>query len=420
MHSDFEKRYQRTPLKRPSEKVSARVKAANEDLVARLRKQENRLSSLSYYEEIFTKNKRKKELEILNKKVVGTYCYFVPEEFIYAARAVPIRLCSGYSETITVAEELLPRDICPLVKSSLGFPIIGDSWIDTCDVVALPTSCDAKTKFGEYLSDYVPVWMINLPKTKDYQVVKKFWIQEMKTLIQKLEKLTGRKIEKSALKASLELLKKRSELYRKIYELRLQHPSVITHHDLLMVVQATFYDDIERWIGQTELLLAEMQQKISKSQLVVKGKKLMITGAPIIWPNYKILNIVQELGSTVVVDDMCVGHQRLWDYAEPDEWTMDGMIEAIASRYIHPSVCPCFTTSYDRIDKILQLANENQVDGVIYHDLRLCQLFDMEKDLVNKVIKENKIPVLTLHTDYGQEDVEQLRTRIEAFLEMII
>ncbi|MBN1594611.1 2-hydroxyacyl-CoA dehydratase [candidate division FCPU426 bacterium] len=420
MKTDFEKRYQRAPLHRPAEKVSARVRAASEDLAARLHKQPDRLVSLPYYEELFTTEKRKKELQILNRKVVGTYCYFAPEELIYASGDVPIRLCSGHSDTITTAEELLPRDICPLVKSSFGFPILGDGWIDACDVIALPTSCDAKTKLGEYLADYLPVWMINLPKIKNYDGLKEYWLKEIKLFLHKLEELNGKKVKAPELKNALQLLKRRAELYRAMYELRLAHPLLLSHQDLLMVVQSSFYDDLPRWINQTELLYNEMKKASATGKYAAKGKRLMITGAPIIWPNFKILNIITELGSTVVADDMCAGHQRLWDYAEPDEWTLEGMLEAVAARYIFPSVCPCFTTSYDRIDKILHLAREAKVDGVIYHDLRLCQIFDMEKDLVVKVLKENQIPVITLHTDYGQEDVEQLRTRIEAFLEMIL
>lgn len=350
--------------------------------------------------------------------MIGSFCYFVPEELIYAAGAVPVRLCSGYSETVTSAEELLPRDICPLVKSSFGFAIAGGGWMEVCDTLVIATSCDVKTKLGEYLSDYLPVWMLDLPFIKDYSRVKKYWVEEIKHLKLKIEKLTGNKITRQNLKTAVELLKKRAQLHRKLYELRLQNPALLAHQDLLMVIQAAFYDDIHSWLRQTEKLAEELKIR-STPQRAIEKKKLLLTGAPVIWPNFKILNIIEELGGSVVVDDMCVGHQRLWDYAEPDEWTMEGMLEGIASRYLFPSVCPCFTASYDRIDKILKLAKEANVNGVIYHDLRLCQLFDMERDLVNRQLKERNLPMLTLHTDYGQEDIEQLKNRIEPFLEII-
>lgn len=420
MQNDFNQRYRRAPLKRPADKVLEKVQAATAGLAERLRQAPDRLAGLAYYEELMDGQKRLQELKILKKKVVGTFCYFVPEEIIQAAGAVPLRLCSGHSETITTAEELLPRDICPLTKSSLGFFITESGWAKACDVAVLPTSCDAKTKLGEYLSDYLPVWMLNLPKIKDYQVYKQPWLEEIKRLIVKLETLTGVKVTAEKLKTVIRLHQRRSEAYRKLYELRRQHPGILAHQDLLMLVQASFYDDLERWTARTETLVRDMQVQVGRKSYPAKGKKLLVTGGPMIWPNYKILNIVSELGSTVVADDMCVGHQWLWDYPEPDEWTLEGMLEAVATRRFFPTVCPCFTHSYDRIDKILTLAKETGAEGVIYHDLRLCQLFDMEKDLVNKVLKENKIPVLTLHSDYGQEDVEQLRTRIEAFLEMIL
>ena len=56
-----------------------------------------------------------------NKKVIGTYCLMVPEELIYAAGAIPVRLCGGSYEASSMGDELVPRDTCPVVKASVGF-----------------------------------------------------------------------------------------------------------------------------------------------------------------------------------------------------------------------------------------------------------------------------------------------------------
>ncbi len=418
MHTDFEKRYPRTPVRRPSEKIQQALRDASTELAQRLQKQPNRMAALSAFERMFTTDERLQALRATEKRIAGTYCYFVPEELLWAMDIIPVRLCSGTSETIAPSEEVLPRDICPLVKSTLGSAIVGGGYFDECDLIILPTTCDAKTKLGEYLADYKPVWLLNLPSTKDYETVKPFWLQEIKRLKGKLEAWTGKKLERKKLKEAIELFQKRSKLYRALYELRRKHPGVISHSDWLMMIQASFYADVPTWVAQAEVLLKEMTAAVSGSHTETT-KKLLITGAPVIWPNFKILNLIEELGASVVADEMCSGHQRLWDYPEPDEWTVDGMVEALASRYLFPTTCPCFASSYDRVDKLLKMSEDFQVNGVIYHDLRLCQLFDMERDLVNRVLKDKKIPMLTLHTDYGQEDVEQLRTRVEAFLEMM-
>jgi benzoyl-CoA reductase/2-hydroxyglutaryl-CoA dehydratase subunit BcrC/BadD/HgdB len=418
MHTDFEKRYARTPVRRPSEKILNGMRDASRDLARRLQQRPGRLPGLSVFETMFTTEQRLAELRASDRRVAGTYCYFVPEELLRAFDVTPVRLCSGFTETIAPSEEVLPRDICPLVKSSFGSAVVGGGYLDECDVIILPTSCDAKTKLGEYLADYKPVWLLNLPSTKDYAIVKPFWVQEIKRLKTKLENWTGRKLDRKKLKDAIGLFQKRSKVYRELYELRRAHPGVISHQDWLMAIQASFYADVPTWIAQAENLVQEIRKAVVRPVPDLKVK-LLLTGAPVIWPNYKILNIIDELGAAVVADEMCSGHQRLWDYAEPDEWTTDGMLEALASRYLFPATCPCFTGTCDRVDKLLKMAEDFNVDGVIYHDLRLCQLFDMERDLVSRVLKERKMPMLTLHTDYGQEDVEQLKTRVEAFLEII-
>ncbi|HAW49826.1 TPA: hypothetical protein DCX16_02605 [bacterium] len=138
-----------------------------------------------------------------------------------------------------------------------------------------------------------------------------------------------------------------------------------------------------------------------------------------IWPNYKLLNIIEESGATVIADELCSGTRMLYDPVEVDEWTEKAMITGIAYRYLLPSTCPCFTESNDRMDRILDLLNEFNVEGVIYHSLRLCQLYDIEFYRVKQVLKDKDIPLLNIHTDYSLEDTEQIKTRIEAFLEMI-
>lgn len=102
-----------------------------------------------------------------------------------------------------------------------------------------------------------------------------------------------------------------------------------------------------------------------------------------------------------------------------DEWTEEAILRAITYRYLLPSTCPCFIESNDRIDRLLNLIEEFKADGIIYHSLRLCQLYDIESYRLKKVLRDKGIPMLNLHTDYSQEDVEQIKIRVEAFLEMI-
>lgn len=414
------KKVLRKERKKEFEKIFSETRKKNIELMKKI---VNRDRSMQYYDNLLTSDKRIKEIENFKKfggKVIGTFCNLVPEELIYAANAIPIRLCAGFYDSIYLVEDVLPRDICPLIKSSLGFKVLGLSYFELCDAVIIPTTCDGKKKLGEILSDYLPVWILQLPNTKDNPQSKELWFIEVNLLKKKIEKLTGNKVTTVKLKQAIELLHKRTEVFRKLYEIRKSKKPVITERDTLLVVQTSFYDDINRWIEKTEKLCIELEKNVKNGKSVCDTgmPRLLLAGAPIIFPNYKLINIIEEF-AIIVTDEICSGTQQLYNPVEVDEWTMDGMLKAIAERYLLPSICPCFTKSDDRIDRLLQMREDFGVDGAVYHQLRLCQLYDMEFNRVKQVLEDNGIPMLKIQTDYSQEDVEQIRTRVEAFLELI-
>jgi benzoyl-CoA reductase/2-hydroxyglutaryl-CoA dehydratase subunit BcrC/BadD/HgdB len=424
---DFERRYQRQFLLKKDKKIEKNLARRVQENLQHLRKNSHRPSGITYYENLLSSSLRIDELKRAKekgKKIIGTFCNFVPEELIYASEAIPIRLCAGSYDTISPAEEILPRDLCPLIKSALGFKLLRLSYFELCDLVIVPTTCDGKKKLGEILADFLPVWILEVPHRKNIQTAQDLWIQEIKRLKGKLEQFTTVKISGERLKQAIELLHKRQTVFRELYQLKKYQPPFINGRDSLLVIQASFYDDIKRWIQKTQELCEEVKHQILDSNLLVQNRKtqiprLLLTGAPIIWPNYKVLNIIEEAGAIVVADELCSGTQSLYQPVEVDEWTEERMLQAVANRYLLPSTCPCFTECNDRIDRILQMAKDFSVGGVVYHSLRLCQLYDLEADKVRRVLREKRIPMLNLHTDYAQEDVEQIKTRLEAFLEMI-
>jgi benzoyl-CoA reductase/2-hydroxyglutaryl-CoA dehydratase subunit BcrC/BadD/HgdB len=144
-----------------------------------------------------------------------------------------------------------------------------------------------------------------------------------------------------------------------------------------------------------------------------------LTGAPLIWPNFKLLNLVEECAADIVADTLCSGVQGLFDPVVVDEKDWGALMRALASRYVFGSACPCFSSQGTRLSRVMDLVKEYKADGVLHHGLRLCQLFDIETYRVSQVLKAQKIPLINLRTDYSLEDTEQLRVRLEAFLETL-
>jgi benzoyl-CoA reductase/2-hydroxyglutaryl-CoA dehydratase subunit BcrC/BadD/HgdB len=401
-----------------------KLMSENRAVIKKLEQSPNRAKAMAYYDELFTSRKILDELleqKKKGKKIIGTFCTMVPEELIYAAGAIPVRLCSGCNDAIKPGEEAYPRDACSLIKSSMGFAVADNAFFSLCDTVIIPSSCDGKKKMGELLNNYAPVWPMNLPGDKERSLAKKYWLSETRILKQRLEKLTGKKISKAALKNAILLLHRRGDVIKRLMEIRKSAVPVISGSDSFLVMQACFFDSIERWIRKTTELCSELEQNIKEKRMIKpeNALRILITGAPIILPNFKIPEIIESLKAHIAMDETCAGSQLYYASVEVDEWNMADMMKAISEHYLMPSVCPCFIKSEDRIDQLLNLVKEYRIDAVIYHTLRLCLLFDIESFKIKDVMEQESIPFLLLNTDYSKEDKEQLRTRIEAFIEVI-
>lgn len=361
------------------------------------------------------------------KQMIGIYCMVIPEELIYAAGAVPIRLCSGSFEASQIGEDFVPRDGCPLVKSAMGFSSqSGLKAFDMCDVVVIPTTCDAKRKLGEELSLFKEVWMVELPHIKNADFSRQIWVEQMYALKARLEKyvrtswaknrITAQRLS-NAIKNSA---RAQSEI-RRVMDIRKSTQSVIWGRQAMTVLNSYFYAPVTDWTEAMVRLNNDLSDKIQKGETVCheKSPRILIAGSPGIFPNLKIPGIVEEMGGVVVNDESCAGERYLYDPVGNTENNLRDQMNSIASRYMAPCVCPSFTPNSDRLFMIKKMVAEYAVDGILYHVLKGCVIYDFEVHRVEDVLKESGLPLLRIETDYNPEDVEQLRTRVEAFIEML-
>ncbi|SCL83642.1 double-cubane-cluster-containing anaerobic reductase [Sporanaerobacter sp. PP17-6a] len=351
------------------------------------------------------------------KKVVGTFCVFVPDEVILAADAVGVGLCSGSQFWVEDGEKVLPRNICPLVKAFMGAKVSRTCpYFQLTDMIVGETTCDAKKKAYEILEEYMPVHVMELPqmkREKDFQE----WQDEIKLFIKKIEEFTGNKITVEKLKNSIDLVNKKRRALKRLYDLRKHTPSPISGLDALLVSQVAFVDDPIRFTEKTEELCDELDERI-KTMKPNGRKRIMITGTPMSVPNWKIHHIIEGLNAEIVVEETCTGTRYFEKEVFDEGDTIDDLVRNIAERYMNIN-CACFTPNNDRIDDIIKYAEEYNADGVIYCNLSFCHTYAIEYGKLEKALKENNIPLINIETDYSEEDVGQIRTRVEAFLEMI-
>jgi benzoyl-CoA reductase/2-hydroxyglutaryl-CoA dehydratase subunit BcrC/BadD/HgdB len=352
-------------------------------------------------------------------KVVATYCVFVPDEIVLAAGAVPVGLCAGTNFSIQAAEQILPHNTCDLIKSSFGFKLGRTCpYIQASHLIVGETTCDGKKKMFEILSEYQPVYVMEVPNKKN-KVSRDLWLSEVVAFKGVVEKLTGNKITEEKLAHAIKLVNGKRRALQRLYQARKVNPVPISGKDVLLVTQVSLYDDIARDTQQINALSDELEKRIVNKEGVFPPNcpRILISGCPMAIPNWKLHHLLETSGAAVVCEESCIGTRAFSDLVAEDKRSMEDMLKAIAERYMQIH-CACFTPNTERIEDILRLAKEYKVDGVVHYNLLYCHTYANEAVRVDKALETAGIPLLRVETDYG-DDSGQLRTRIDAFLEMI-
>ncbi|MCL4459164.1 MAG: 2-hydroxyacyl-CoA dehydratase family protein [Chloroflexi bacterium] len=353
-------------------------------------------------------------------KVVATYCVFVPEEIALAADAIAVGLCAGTQFSVPIAEEVLPRNTCPLIKSSFGFKLGRICpYVQTSHLIVGETTCDGKKKMFELLGEYQPVYVMEVPNKKN-QLSHNLWLGEVMTFKEVIEKLTGNKVTEDTLSRSTKLLNDRRRALQRLYNTRKARPVPISGKDAMLVTQVSFYDDVPRYVQQVKALCDEVERRIAAGEGVFPpdAPRILISGSPMAIPNWKLHHILETAGAAVVCEESCTGTRAFSDLVPENGGTVEEQLQAIADRYMQIH-CACFTPNDERLDDIVRLAREYQVDGVVHYNLQFCHTYANEAVKVERRLAKEGIPLLRIETDYSDEDAGQLRTRVDAFLEII-
>lgn len=357
------------------------------------------------------------------KKIIATMCMQVPQELILAADAYPLRLCSGANAYDQIGAEFMPSKSCPVVKATIGMLHVNQTlWGDSLQSIVIPTTCDQKKKAGELLGEMgYPTYNLEMPSSKDSDLARFYWQESVKQFTLDLQKLTGNRITSQKVQGAIAKISNAAGLFRKLHELRRNTPPLILGSDLFLVNNAYFFDDIDRWQSAVAALITELEERKVKKVRVTnrQAPRLLFTGSPPIFPNFKVPILVEQSGGIIVADETCSSTRLLSDAVAYDEKGLNDMVPAIADRYLKPSTCPCLTPNNDRLRKLVAMAKESGADGIIYQALSGCLPYEMEQKLVNQTLAAEGIPMLYIETDYSPEDVGQLSTRVEAFIESI-
>lgn len=355
-----------------------------------------------------------KKIKDAGKPVIGIFCTYFPQELAVAMDAAVVSLCATSDETIPAAEQDLPKNLCPLIKSSYGF-----GKTDKCpyfffsDLVVGETTCDGKKKMYEYLGEFKPVHVMELPNcpTEDGIAMYRKEIIRMK---EKLEETFGVTITEDDIRRGIRVKNAERSAIKKLYSVMKADPAPISGTDLLnTLVGTTFNFDREEIPAQMEALVDKIKKEGGERP---KQPRILITGCPMGGATMKVVQAVEENGATVVCYENCTGVKAVEENVDE---SLPDVYEALARKYVNIG-CSCMTPNDNRIKLLDRLIDEYKVDGVIDMELQACHTYAVESLRIKRFVnEEKKIPYMSLETDYSQADVGQLSTRIAAFIEML-
>ncbi|PKM78282.1 MAG: hypothetical protein CVU90_03205 [Firmicutes bacterium HGW-Firmicutes-15] len=361
-----------------------------------------------------------KEAKEKGRKVAGIYCGYCPKELVIAAGAIPVGLCGTSEEPIASAEEDLPRNLCPLIKSSYGFAVT-----DTCpyfhfsDLVIGETTCDGKKKMFELLGKIKPVHVMDLPKGQNRESSLKLWYEELLRLKGVIEEAFEVEITDQALREAIHQTNEEIRVRKDLLDLNQHKPALISGLDMLTTTYNVGFN-VNRMEGIAMLdRLIDQVRAMAKEGYCVGTKdtpRIMLTGTPVSGCQ-KVISLVEECGGLVVAMQNCSGYTCT--ELRVDESDLQDPLMILADKYLKLP-CSVMSPNPGRLDLIGRMIGDFQVDGVIDITLQACHTFNVESYQVAKLVKQEMgLPFLHIETDYSDLDQENLRVRIEAFLEMM-
>lgn len=358
-----------------------------------------------------------KKIKDQNIPVIGSYCTYFPQEIAMAMGAATVGLCSMTDETIAVAEQTLPKNLCPLIKASYGF-----ARTDKCpffyfsDVVVGETTCDGKKKMYEYMSDFKEVFILELPNTQSPMALQ-LWKSEILRFQRYLSEKFQVEITEEQVRKAVRIGNEGRKALKEFYELMKLDPAPMKGENLYQVLYGTtFKFNREEVPGEVRALTEKVKKEYRESGPAERKHRILITGCPMGTATMKVVKAIEENGGVVVAFENCSGAKsvdKLIDESNPD------IYEAIAKRYLEIG-CSVMTPNPKRFELLNELIDEYQVDAVVEMTLQACHTYNVEAGRVGRFVREEKgIPYLHIETDYSQSDVGQLNTRVAALMEML-
>lgn len=367
-----------------------------------------------------SRDERVRELKKEGKKIVGYFCCYPPLEMMTALGQIPYRILGDMEEPITEADRCLPTILCPFVRSCLDIGLKGR--YDFLDGVVGVHACDTIQNVHAIWRYYLkPTYshFIDIPHVV-HKASLKFFKSELNTFKKTLEEFAGKEVSKEHLRQAVLLHNKQRALVKELYALRKPDPPLLSGAEMTEILVALMSLPVEEGNELLKEVSGEVKQRQDSSQ---SGKaRLLLWGTPI--DHVSLVELIEDCGASVVVDDMCLGTRFYWHDVELTDDPLDGL----AVRYLEKIPCPRTfrdtgrTRQADldnRFGYIRDFARAWKVRGIILQIIKYCDTHGYELPDLGDYLREAGFPTLVIEHDYSASALEPLRTRLQAFVEIL-
>jgi predicted CoA-substrate-specific enzyme activase len=372
--------------------------------------------NLTYFRNAVEKKKENYMQKATGKaKNAGYLCSYTPVEILSAADVAHIRLFhTGTPDEIAAGERMTRSVFCDLTKSVLGKFSEDNPLYRVIDRVYTFYTCDCIKKTAEAINTkFVKTSIFNLPRVRDSRNSEEYFKAELVEFVRDLEDFCGTPVSLKEIQNQITLYNRAKQLYRKIAEYRKAENTPLNGREFQELAQGYYYLPADELNVYLEDVLAQLE-KIEKPG--GRPVRLMIAGGMMAEGDFRLTDIIEnQLGACVVVEDNCTGFKPfITDVPETGDVFGD-----LAAGYLGKAPCARMQKIEDNVQLAVDLAREYQVDGVIYYFLSFCPCYGLAKNCFVQEFQARDIPVLELAGDYSQNDDGQLRTRLEAFIEVL-
>jgi benzoyl-CoA reductase/2-hydroxyglutaryl-CoA dehydratase subunit BcrC/BadD/HgdB len=349
------------------------------------------------------------------RPVVGILCEYTPRELIMAAGGVPVCLCGGAAETIPAAEQQLPANLCPLIKSTFGYHAQqSNPFLEMATLIVGETTCDGKKKMYELMAETRPMYVLELPHKSADQDAFEYWVRELQDFRGFLAKRFATDVSDDKIRKAIGLLNRERRLRRELAVLMKADRPPMSGRQLIECKSIIW--GMPEAHRQYRDLLKTLRGKCDKRSSGDDRVRVLMTGVPMVHGAERVLEIIEQSGGLVVAMENCTGLKPILE--EVDEAAADPL-RALAEKYFHLP-CSVMTPNDRRLDILQTLAQEYRADCVVELVWQACLTYDVESHRVARHVEERLgLPYLKIETDYSPSDSARIALRVEALLETV-